>query len=465
MTFEEIIKYHVTVEDGSGCLFQPIGAGDKYSYILTAKHLFEGKRKARNGREESWVKSDGDEIKIFRTINDQGQGTEMEIKFTFNMGENYFAHPMADAAILKIDHLKDIGNIIISSTDDKTEGYSVYGYPNRLRENKPGNRQTSFKVQEVISVANYSRTAQLISTSLNHGDIEGMSGGAIAKSDSHYLQLLGIQSETKHAYFANGQINFVPMCYFEEIIIAFPNHLSHLLPPYFSTFSFLDNEIFNIKFGVYTKANADHLTLILRKKAEFLKNSNLTPLFVREFLKKELPKLYQADSETLSKKKVWTIWLELLTILHIANRKCNNAKDFNTVSRKVRLFYSDSDEDFWTAHLAELSSRDYSNLDKNAVIVVASNVDAGDKAHLLDLNRVPEDISMVKRSRIKHELEQEGNDTAVATTFPLDTYKFMNISLFKSGTVDSLDTGFNQEKISTCLTLLAQIYGEHLPNW
>lgn len=465
MNLEELAGYHVTVKNGSGCLFQPIGCEQNYTYILTAKHLFEGTRKGEDGRLEKYTTEDGALIPISRVTLENDRHIEVTIPFTLRRGENYFIHPEADAAILRIIPLEGFDKIIIQDFDQAASGYKIYGYPNRFSSNDVGNKSTSYDVRDIIGTSNYSRTAQLFSTTLSINDIEGMSGGAILRIDQQYISLIGIQSEMKSEEFSNGQINFIPIKYFNEIVEENSSRLSKLLPPFLKSFSFLEDEIFQLQMGLLTKEKTEKFTEILKVKATFLKKSDLTPVFIKDYFRENLPVYYAKEENELQKKKIWTIWLELLTVLSIAKRKCDASADFDTIARKVRLFYSNTNQDFWITHLPDLAGRDYSNLEEDGIVIVASNVDAGDKMHILDLKGVPEDISRVQKSRQKFQLEQLGPDTTSANDFPLDKYRFMNISAFKAGTQEQLDNEFSTAEIQTCLTILEKLYGELLPHW
>src|SRR5690606_8730299 len=105
MTLEELKLYTDRVKDGSGCLFQPILNDNNYTYILTAKHLFEGMTQDEDGNDISYTTQDGAEISIIRQVNVDGQWQEQIIPFVLTQGQTYFPHKEADAAILKIDPL------------------------------------------------------------------------------------------------------------------------------------------------------------------------------------------------------------------------------------------------------------------------------------------------------------------------------------------------------------------------
>ncbi len=68
MTLNELKLYTVRVNNGSGCLFQPILNGDQFTYILTAKHLFENRGRDENDEIIPPI-SDGTEISIVRLVS------------------------------------------------------------------------------------------------------------------------------------------------------------------------------------------------------------------------------------------------------------------------------------------------------------------------------------------------------------------------------------------------------------
>lgn len=114
MTLDELKLYTVRVKDGSGCLFQPILNENNYTYILTAKHLFEGIAQDDDGNDLPYATQDGTDISIFRQVNVDGQWQKISIPFTLERGKTYFPHKDADAAILKINHLSPQFDRIVS---------------------------------------------------------------------------------------------------------------------------------------------------------------------------------------------------------------------------------------------------------------------------------------------------------------------------------------------------------------
>src|SRR5690606_11721892 len=129
---------------------------------------------------------------------------------------------------------------------------------------------------------------------------------------------------------------------------------------YLKSFSFLEADIFNLEYGLLTQAKCERLTEILKAKASALKESNLVPNVIREFIKEKLPLTHQSEGYENCEKKIWALWLELFTILNIAKSKSHTIDDLPNIFKKVRLFYSNTDKDYWQVHLRDLLSKDYS---------------------------------------------------------------------------------------------------------
>lgn len=217
MTLDDLKLYTVQINNGSGCLFQPLLNGNEFTYILTAKHLFE------NGERDDDDKiippfPDGTEILIFRQeyVGDEWQ--KIPIPFTLIRGKTYFPHNDADAAILKINDLSPQFDKIVTIDSSKLcNGYFLNGFPNQFG-GQIGEDYTTYSIREIEASGNYSQNAQLTNDVLNKEQIEGMSGGGILSVQEDHIYIIGIQSRVKHPRWANGKICFVPMKYFSEII-------------------------------------------------------------------------------------------------------------------------------------------------------------------------------------------------------------------------------------------------------
>lgn len=222
MIIDDLKRYTVRVGDGSGCLFQPVTKDCDYTYILTAKHLFENGDRDKDDEINPAI-PDGSVISIYMNSHEGNRWEEIPIPFTLTRGVTYFPHKEADAAILKISRLSPLFDGIISHDVPKVvTGYSLNGFPTQFKQEK-GEQYTQYILREIEPSGDYSQNAQLANDVLNKEQIEGMSGGGILSIQDEQISIIGIQSRMKHARWANGKICFVGMKYFYEII-AYPEY-------------------------------------------------------------------------------------------------------------------------------------------------------------------------------------------------------------------------------------------------
>ena len=120
MSINDLKKHTVKVGSGSGCVFQPMD--EEYTYILTAKHLFQNKNEETNELE---YLSDGTEIPLTFLDFDGNKWIVHSETFTICFEENFFPHQNADAAILKITHRTGFDNIHIRKKRLQNEYYHV----------------------------------------------------------------------------------------------------------------------------------------------------------------------------------------------------------------------------------------------------------------------------------------------------------------------------------------------------
>ena len=216
MTIDELKLYTVRINNGSGCLFQPVLNGNEFTYILTAKHLFENGVRDEDDETIPPI-PDGTEIFIIRQeyVGDEWQ--HIPIPFTLTRGVTYFPHKDADAAILKISYLSpQFDKIVSTDIPEISNRYYLNGFPNQFG-GQLGEEYTTYNIREIEASGNYSQNAQLTNDVLNKEQIEGMSGGGITSVQKDHISIIGIQSRVKHPNWANGKICFVPMKYFSEI--------------------------------------------------------------------------------------------------------------------------------------------------------------------------------------------------------------------------------------------------------
>jgi len=215
----DYLKLHtVIVGGGSGFLIQP-ATTIEYTYIVTAKHLFfdEG----NTSREEDHIeKKDGEIVEISRLIKDGKNWISEPIEFFIQKNKNYFPHKEADIAILRIDYIPEFDKVTLDYNFENISDYLICGFPSKLRVNENfSEKYTDHKLDRFISDNTTTCRAQLSIGTLIHSDIIGMSGCGILKTGAENISLLGIQSKVP-ASNGNGQIDFVPIKYIDEIIIS-----------------------------------------------------------------------------------------------------------------------------------------------------------------------------------------------------------------------------------------------------
>jgi len=466
MNKDDLKKYSVIVENGSGCLFQPMT--DAYTYILTAKHLFFYEEDKGRGKEKFQF-ADRTKIDIKRCVKTLTGWTEELIKFTLIEGDTYFPHKDADIAILKIiPAIKGFDRICTSNQEEITKKTLLCGFPDNFRINGEGDRYSDYEVDRIGPSGNYIKNAQ-VDTALNQNNISGTSGGGILYIDKDYINIIGIQSKMgNETNYQAGQVAFVPENFFDDIIgySEYEKKLVALLPYYLRSFKFLEDNIFKLQESLITKTKSAKLIEVLKTKSKPIIYSDLTPNEIKNQLIQSLKLIDNNLFSDFNSKRFWNLWLELLTIIsiseiHFVNEDKSISKNqIPLILENIRLFYADSDKCFWLENIDNLHRVNYQGLVAGSTVVVASNVKA-EGMHILDPKLIVGDIS-----RVENEFETDKITGKIdsATDFPLRKYKFVNISAFKEGTVDNLDHNFTNNIITDCINKLKTIYGEILSN-
>ena len=447
---EKIKEYIVCINGGTGVIFQP--EDKKFTYILTANHVIMDDLDAYDGKLS--IHYYDAQKKDFTNV--------LEIKPEKN--KNYFCKKDGemDIAVLKISRIDVHSNLIISDDFDDPKDYFLVGFPKRRRDAKTINEWVSPEAIKrfLLPREDNKREAELDKV-YTYEEIEGHSGAGIFKFKGGYFSLIGIESQIPIEGEVLSRVEFTPIEYFNEIVSASNKKLESIVPSYIKSFSFLEEEIFNIKHGILEKDIVNKLTSILKAKAKEIIQSGIAPTCIRNYLAEKLLLLNGQSRSELEKRKIWGIWLELLSILNIVKDKVHKSSDLSVLFTKVRLFYSNIDEDFWLVHLNDLVKLDYTGLEKDGVVVVSSNIEAKSNLHVLDLSRVAEDIARLK---VGYDTAAIGLNIAGATEFPFEKYKFLNISAFKEDCFVNKFKEFEALDVAGCITKLKALYGELLVN-
>ncbi|MBF9254618.1 hypothetical protein I2I11_15035 [Pontibacter sp. 172403-2] len=371
MTHEKLKTYIVSLNGGSGCLFQPMTGTNEYTYILTVKHLFEGMRPNIDGAVEAYDTTEGQVVPITRIIFEHGIWSEVIINFVFRRGENYFASAEADAAILKVDFIPGFSEIFQSNITLATNGYGLSGYPEIYGGRPVGEKSTTHTILRLIAAGSYTYSAQLENHTLAHAQIKGMSGGGILKIIDNQISIIGIQSKVTHQMLAGGQIDFIPIHYFNLIVVNAANHdkLSALYPPYLHSFEFLKDDAFRLEVDQIDEDNIAGARITLKNKAEQIVNSDITPQGIKELFEARLL-LIEDETCCFSQKEIWIAWLEFLTILNIVKYDPVQKTMLSEIFNNYRLKYIDGHG--WTEVRKDFGRSDYVGLKPNSTIFVSS---------------------------------------------------------------------------------------------
>ena len=373
MTPEQLKTYIVSMNNGSGCLFQPMAGTNAYTYILTAKHLFEGTRLDEDGNTITYDTADGDIIPITRLEYREENWSEVIFDFVIHKGENYFASPNADAVILKIDFIPGFNEIYQSSISQVTSGYGLNGYPEILADRSVGEKSTTYAISRLIAGGVQTYGAQLENNTFAHAQIKGMSGGGIVKIIDNTISIIGIQSKVTHQMLAGGQIDFVPIHYFNQIVTAAadPDKLSALYPPFLHSFEFLKDDAFMLAVDQIDEENIAGAKITLRNKAEQIVKSDITPQGIKELFEARLL-IIEGETGCFSHKEIWIAWLEFLTILNIVKYDPIQKTMLSDIFNQYRLKYIDGHG--WTEVRKDLGHSDYIGLKPDSTIFVSSKI-------------------------------------------------------------------------------------------
>jgi hypothetical protein len=441
MRKDDIKKYLVCINGGSGVIYQP--SDINFSYILTAKHVFADIEKYEN------------QVRIHRY--DVGTNDFVEvIPFQLQEGTNYFPHEVTDIAILRIARLPNCNNLLRIDDFEKFEGKAtLFGFPGtrRAEENYLDSIREDPGIKFSINKTKGLREG-ILPDNARWEELKGQSGGGIFCLDGDCIGVMGIQNRVPNKNEVMGRFEFSPLSSFDELIVATNGVLEPIYPYYLKNFTFLLGDVFRIKAGLGSEELGPTVTQILVSKAKAVANSDLTPMFIKDFFKgKELLLNDQSKGE-LNKRRIWAMWMELLTLLNIVKNTAHSQRDIESVFKYVRLFYSDIDEDFWINHLDDLARADYSGLQQDGLVVVCSKVPAV-KFHELDLKSVPIDIARLKKV---HELHKMEVNIDSANDFPFDKFRFANISAFKEGPVVDNFKQFDNMSPDQILSHLKTLY-------
>lgn len=450
MSLDKLKSYTVKVGNGSGCLFQPMT--DEYTYILTAKHLFYEKGRDERGEENEIEFEDGRNLDIIKNQKIENGWQEVKIPFILRKGNNYFPHPneLADIAILKIDFIADFNSIFVQNRYSEMKGFKLCGFPESHNLNDVGEKCTTQEVKGFMATGNYCQGAQLSNDTLQQSDIKGFSGGGILKVINGNIYIVGIQSKMASKSINQvGQIGFVQIKYFDDIVEQYNDQLERLFPDYMRNFSFLRDESFKLEVDALDEARIEATRSTLRNKALDIIASDVTPFGIKELFKERIL-LDDKCSEHLSIKNVWIAWLEFLTIMNIIKYNDINNDVLSEIFDSFRLKYSDKDD--WTDLIkTDLLKSDYLGLKIDSTVIVSTKKTPQNnfvlpKGKLVNLIKVPDKRGLRADNGISN---------------PFDAFNFVHLEFFKTECImRRLEKYDNIDDEDELLNILKQQYNE-----
>lgn len=461
-------QYSVIVDGGTGVLFQPMT--EEYFYILTAKHILQNIR----GEGIYTDKEDNTSIKITRFLFESTWSTE-EIPFELIKGKTYFPHSNEniDAAILKIkfdDYKKfQIENICISENTTINSDAHLCGFPDDKRKANQSNlveQFTNYTIYQNSNDLDFKKSVRLIDRQ-TQDTIAGMSGGGIIKLNDNHFKLIGIQSQMTKTVSEQNEIDFLPINYFNDIVLEFSDRLNFLLPPYLANFSFLKDKVFNID------ASPDDSDIVftrnfLKNKASQIISSDITPYGIKDFFKERLI-LNNKDLTSLNDEIIYATWLEFLVIMNIAKNKVHCFLDLEELFNKVRLIYKNTNSK-WQGNdfLKECMDCDLSELQVNGTVLINTDVlPQKNQVHhyKIDKGSIVSNINFLRKDYQNGSFGNVFIDDAAGETkeFVFDKYTFIHFEFLKKFLIIEKSEEFKDFNINNqpeLLNKLNSIYGE-----
>lgn len=441
MSIDTIKEYIIIVNGGSGCIFQPMD--NTYSYVLTAKHNI--------------VNADDQITQLTRFKLNNNSWDKIEIPFEDLVeNENYFPHPKRDIAIIKIEKIHDLDNIIrIDDIENERIGYLLVGYPEPRRNANPDIKANWYRCDENVTIQGL-RANQLIEGKVpgnaGYEEIVGHSGGGILKISGDYILLAGIQNKMVDAENEQlGSIEFSPIYLFDEIINAHQQQLSALCPPFYKSFAFLKEQIMKLE-GCFQ--DIEYTKQFLRDITDEIAKNPLTPYIIKKRLRERLL-VYGEKHSSYYNQGLWAAWLEFLIVLKIVGLNPNTEEELDNIFNRYRVIYSSSKED-WSKLMIDIVRSDYKGLKKGGCLIFANETEP--KISVLGKGIIPDVSKSIQK-------KQMNIDDGI--NHPFESFKHMHIYAFQQKCiVDKAEdyTQFNNVNENELLQKLKQEYENIINN-
>lgn len=457
MNKDDIKKYIVCINGGSGVIFQPMDASS--TYILTAKHVFEDIDTGFAGT----VKIEYYEVAT--------AGFKEVTPFALKPDVNYFPHPVegTDIALLKIDRLDTPADLLLKEDvlhDD--HDYLLAGFPQLRRSAKGLNRIRLDSDVTILQDKEFQRREADISKNPNLKELKGQSGGGFFKIKDKKLFVAGIQAQIAAEDEQLGKVEFTPIEVFGEIILSNQALLEQLVPYYMKGFGCLKENAFVLPYDLETKTVIGKITKVINQKLTAACDSDFTPMCIKNSLGESQLLMSGQDPQLLYLKSLWVLWLELMAMVAVATGKTVVKADFNELFNKLRLLHSETENDFWVEHLYDVGRTDFGSLADDGLVIISSRNVPRPGKYILDKAQILDEIGWVRE---EYEDTQpalpsygpEAIDIHCGTSFPYDKFKFIHIEYFKRKLiVEDFNDYAELSDPKAILNLLKQKYEQYI---
>ncbi|GIU20064.1 ABC-three component system protein [Shewanella sp. MBTL60-007] len=359
MTMYELMSAHcVMVNDGSGVIVDAMT--DKYSYVLTAKHVLKEQNTITNYL--------GEPIKII----------------------NIHKHDSIDCAIVLIEPLSDIQqHAWPASSIEHHSPLMVTGFPKTRRESQEKIKQQDGKFT-TITDESFVFTAEGIPPKEL---INGMSGSGVYYLYNQKSYLIGIEHsmDGDKDIEMYGRLKCVSLLRFNEIISS--KTLAPMAPYFLESFSRIKDKVFG--FNVIKPDNVKKLKEKLEQVVHVVQGHLPAPYDLMLKYDKTLL-LANENPSVLQDKELWVAYFEFVIICALIDEvKVVDNAYLKRLERKRRIIHSSTDK-HWVRELADILKAAKQMLDRKGVIVVNSfQENAPLQPPLEHLAEVIDDISSI----------------------------------------------------------------------
>jgi hypothetical protein len=425
MNKDDIKKYVVCINGGSGVIFQPMD--NAYTYILTAQHLFDNVQQQYNG-----------EIRI-EYFDASAAGFQTIPAFQLIKDTNYFPHEdnAVDIALIKVSRISTPADLyLLDDLLKHDRDYFLAGYP-EMRRSKTGLNRFRLDIDvTMLQDKEDQRREADISKNPTKNELNGQSGGGFFKIIDGRLFLAGIQAQISVEKEQLGKVELTPVEVFSQIIIGNLALLEQLVPYYMKGFDCLKDNAFVLPMDIATKAVIEKISRVIQRKLTDTCNSDFTPMCIKEQLGDSRLLIAGQDNQMVYLRSLWVLWLELLAIVAIATGKIVVKADFEDLFSKLRLLHSETEKDFWIEHLHDVVNTDFGSLADDGLVIISCKNQPRAEQYILNKDDILEEIGWVQFDPDPPAVTDtpygaEAVDIYAGGRSPFDRFKFIHIEFFK----------------------------------